>query len=72
MQWSAVETGEQVALLPIEKPGHWKGEEQCVHYVNSPYSTQMSVLPFFPLLPEEAFSPTGKKKIQGLLILIGY
>jgi len=61
-----------VALLPIEKPGHWKGEEQCVHYVNSPYSTQMSVLPFFPLLPEEAFSPTGKKKIQGLLILIGY
>lgn len=51
-----------MALLPIEKPGHWKGEEQCVHYVNSPYSTQMSVLPFFPLLPEEAFSPTGKKK----------
>lgn len=51
-----------MALLPIEKPGRWKGEEQCVHYVNSPYSTQMSVLPFFPLLPEEAFSPTGKKK----------
>lgn len=51
-----------MALLPIEKPGHWKGEEQRVHYVNSPYSTQMSVLPFFPLLPEEAFSPTGKKK----------